>query len=353
MPMHKAKYLVILAGRGKRAWFSEIEAGHVPDTTSHAFARHTDEAAEIRCIEAFPMTFEKLKEMLWADTIVASDISRSLCILGFLRSVTAGMFGPRTFLICINTSSVIRKNEGKMRLRFLQMCWRSYSGLVCLARFQMEDLERMGVASHRLAFIPLGIDTTFMRAAGAPQKGDYILSVGHDAGRDYQYLLRIAHLVPYPIRIIAREKNIPRDTVLPANVQVEYDIPITEVRARILRARFVVVPTKEDAVGASDCSGQTVVLQALAAGVPVCASIRPWVRDYLKEGEDFCALPDSNEQAAADVLNELWGDESKRDALAACGQRTVEERFTTSAFAQSLRRFIHERTEGKKSPAKK
>jgi glycosyltransferase-like protein len=75
-----------------------------------------------------------------------------------------------------------------------------------------------------------------------------------------------------------------------------------------------------------------VVLEALAAGLPVVASDIPVFAEYLRDGENALLVPPGDAAALAGALHRLAGDPALRKALAAGGQPLLD-RFTWTATA--------------------
>ena len=207
---------------------------------------------------------------------------------------------------------------------------------------QKRDFEVVGIAPAALAFIPFGIDADFYGAAET-QEGAFILSVGRDAGRDYATLLEAARRTAHPFVIVASHKVLPPEVELPLNVSVRYNLPARVVRDLYARARLVVVASKaEDMPEGSDCSGQTVVLDALAAGKPVVATERSWIADYFEPGEDLSVVPACDPVSLAAAIELLWQDTGLAGRMAASGAAKVRSRYTTEAFARALRELIEQ-----------
>ncbi|MDE1919376.1 MAG: glycosyltransferase [Patescibacteria group bacterium] len=274
--------------------------------------------------------------LLRYDFIVAQDD----LLLGYIVSRCARVLGLKTrwLYLAMNSSVVMRRHAAHpMRRALLVSFWKSYFRIVCLSSEQADDFVRFGIPRERLALIPLGIDAQFFSLSGPEDEGSYVASVGRDAGRDYATLFQTAERIPHPFSVIAGRSNIPSGTRIPTNVSVRYDRSYVEVRDLYAHARLVVIASKDaGARDGSDCSGQTVVLDALAAGKAVIATRLPWIGDYFVPGEDLVVVEPNDPDALARAVEELWQDGTKRARLAASGRAKVFARYTTPRFAQSL-----------------
>jgi glycosyltransferase-like protein len=87
-----------------------------------------------------------------------------------------------------------------------------------------------------------------------------------------------------------------------------------------------------------------VVLEALAAGLPVVASDIPVFAEYLQDGESALLVPPGDPDALAGALHRLAGDPALRIRLAAGGKPLVD-RFTWAASARTHRDIYAAATE--------
>ena len=87
-----------------------------------------------------------------------------------------------------------------------------------------------------------------------------------------------------------------------------------------------------------------VVLEALAAGLPVVASDIPVFAEYLRDGESALLVPPDDPAALAAALGRLAADPALRRRLAA-GGRPLVDRFTWAASARTHREIYSSATE--------
>lgn len=274
------------------------------------------------------------------DVIIAQDD----LLLGYFISLSARLLRKKTrwFCIVVNSSVLIRRHAAHpVRLFMLKTFWRSYARIICLSHKQIEDLVRIGVPRERLVFIPFGIDVDFYASANSAREEDFIVSVGRDPGRDYPTLLEMTKRSKYKLVIVAAHKNLPTDTPLPPNVSVRYDLSLTEIRHLYARAKMVVVASKnEDIPEGSDCSGQTVILDAMAAGKAVVATERSWIKDYFTPGDELAVVPPHDPDALAAAIEHLWNNAQERLRMMLAGRAKVRKTYTTKMFAAALQDIV-------------
>lgn len=278
--------------------------------------------------------------LLRYDFVVAQDNF----LLGYVVSLCARTFGLKTrwLYVAITSSTLLRRHAAHpVRLFLFKKFWTSYARIICLSSEQREDFVRLGIPRDHLVFVPFGVDARFFQPADASREEDLVVSVGRDAGRDYATLFKAAERTNHAYIVVAAQKNIPPDMPVPANVSVLYNRSLAEIRDIYARAYLVVIASKDVTVtDGSDCSGQTVILDACAAGKAVIATRRSWITDYFVPEQDLIVVEPNDPEALAHAIDSLWHDTEKRKRLAASGHDKVVAQYTTKTFAAALRTLM-------------
>jgi starch synthase (maltosyl-transferring) len=79
-----------------------------------------------------------------------------------------------------------------------------------------------------------------------------------------------------------------------------------------------------------------VVLEAMAAGLPVCATDLPGMRQIVMENETGSLVPPEDDEALARRIVELLRDEAKRLRFRERARHIVRQRFTAQRFLRQL-----------------
>lgn len=323
----------------KKGLMAKVRTGQDVDTSLHGF-NHIPNAKYLVASPTSIWTLRFVPRLLRYDCIIAQDNF----MLGYTVSLCSRIFRSKTkwFYIAIHSSTLMRRHTvHPIRLYILKKFWSSYARIICLSSEQLEDFVRFGIPRERLVFVPFGIDARFFESVDTVREEGLIVSVGRDAGRDYATLFKAAERLEHPFVVVASRKNIPSDVPIPTTVEVRYDRDLAEVRDLYAHARLVVVVSKSvSAPDGSDCSGQTVIMDALAAGKAVVATNRPWIEDYFVAGKNLIIVPPNDPSACARAIEALWHDGEKRKRLAMSGRETVIRRYTTKIFAESLIRIM-------------
>lgn len=285
-------------------------------------------------------TFLFLPRLLKYDFIIAQDN----LLLGYIVSICTSIFNLKTkwLYTAINSSTLIKRHTNHLlRLFILKTFWLRYSKIICISLEQMDDFLSLGIPKSHLVFVPFGVDVDFFQPTDKSKEEDLIVSVGRDAGRDYPTLFRTAILVPYRFVVVASQKNISPNQSIPSNVSVLYDKNLVEIRDLYRRAKMIVIVSKDSVLPeGSDCSGQTVILDALAAGKTVVATRRSWIVDYFVPDKDIKIIEPKDPDSLAQTIKMLWNNDREREHLSISGHQKVITQYSTKIFAESLKKIM-------------
>jgi L-malate glycosyltransferase len=201
-------------------------------------------------------------------------------------------------------------------------------------------IERFGVPEDRMTVIHNGVNLEYFRPAAFPRPPDR------------QVVLCIARLVP--------EKN--HETLITAFARVAGRHPEAELwlvgdgpRQKAIRRlahgllsprQVRLIPGQSDllpllrqssllALSSVQEGLPNVVLEAMAAGLPVVATEVGGLSEVVKHGETGWLVPPRDVAALADSISQLLGDAAKCAAFGRAGRKLVERRF---AVADMVRR---------------
>ena len=251
------------------------------------------------------------------------------------------LFGGKAKYVVLNIelNRILRGGEGRpLRKWFIESLLKEFSAIVCLSTDQKEWLlARYPSLVGRVFFVPFCADIHFY----LPEyegRNDVVLSVGRDNGRDYRTLLEVARQMPETqFEIVCSPRNLVDIEDVPTNVRVYYDLSFAELREKYQTARMIVITTHDDSstLGA-DCSGQTVLLDAMACGLPIIATHKAYLADYVRDGQDALVVDCYNPKQLAAAIVRLTNDAALRVLLAKSARSRAEREFSTQIMAESL-----------------
>jgi glycosyltransferase involved in cell wall biosynthesis len=128
--------------------------------------------------------------------------------------------------------------------------------------------------------------------------------------------------------------------------RIEADIAQLGVRDRVTMRGPIAKP--QDALGEIDLlvlpsSAEgfgLVLIEAMAAGVPVIGTNAPGIRDVIRNGETGLLVPVGSPQELAEAIRRVKGDSALRHRLVARAQEDVRERFTWNAVIQQYAELL-------------
>ena len=248
---------------------------------------------------------------------------------------------PRRTKFVLNNISLTRlwqNNKDKpAKSKFIEWLLRGVDGVVCLSKKQESFcLEEFPFLAGKVFFVPFGVDASFLRFEREGRQ-DFILSVGRDNGRDYKTVIEVAKMMPEEkFEIVASPRNLVGLKDIPPNVIVSLDIDKRDLEEKYRKAKIVLLLThKDNYKDGADCSGQTVLLEAMASGLPVVASARACLKDYVKDSKDAFLVDFYDADGVVARIKELQKKEV-REKIARNARETIEKSFTSLAFASGL-----------------
>ena len=117
-------------------------------------------------------------------------------------------------------------------------------------------------------------------------------------------------------------------------------LPQEEVLARLARSRVFALPCVADTGGGMD-NLPTVIMEAMAASLPVVSTPIGGVPEMVEEGVTGWLLPEHQPAALADALGRLLNDRDLARSLGEAGRARAEKFFGIENSARSLRALFH------------
>jgi glycosyltransferase involved in cell wall biosynthesis len=236
--------------------------------------------------------------------------------------------------------------SGRAQRRLVRTSLGSAAAVVCFASAQRDRLlEQTGLPEDRVRAVLFGVDDQFY-APSPPVTDGYVLAAGRDLARDYGTFARAVDGLDAKAVLVASARNL-TGVSLPSNVRVQLDLSYGELRRLYAGASCVVIPTRSDAYPyGADCSGHTVLLEAMAAGRPTVLSSRATNAEYLEGPDPAIEVPPEDPAALRDAIEQVLSDDRRAAAMGSAGRTAVEQRFTTRHLAERLAPILREAAEG-------
>jgi len=189
----------------------------------------------------------------------------------------------------------------------------------------------------KVQFIPFGVDTQYFQPQNT-EEDNYLLSIGKDPNRDFDLLLNIARFIKEKILLItskARKQEIEkRWKVIPHNVSIVTDVPLSKIRASISHARLVILPVKEN----SYSGATTTLLQTMAMGKAVVVTKTGAIKKgyHLEHNKNCILVQPGNKKELLQAIRYLLKNVSSRKNLGDNARKTVQEYLSWENYVHNL-----------------
>lgn len=241
---------------------------------------------------------------------------------------------PRVVVFNFGLNTTLRRAR-RARRALLVAALRRAAGVVSLGPSQRDELaELSGLDGTHAQTVDLGVDHEYFAPSGAARE-PLVVAVGKDIARDYRTLAEASRRVDARFVFVVLQRNLV-GVELPPNVEVRERIPFEDLRALYDRASCAVVALrKPDYLFGTEGSGVSALLESMAMGLPLVASDRPIIRDYLPK-ECGVVVPPEDPAALTESLIRVLGDPARAAEMGRASRRMIEDRHTMDDMAADL-----------------
>jgi glycosyltransferase involved in cell wall biosynthesis len=218
--------------------------------------------------------------------------------------------------------------------------WPLAQHLVCnSAALQRELTRRYGVPAARLSLIPNGVDVDYFQPAPveSPANPAVILSVARLVpDKDLDTLVRAFALVApdFPLAQLWLVGEGPlqaaiqqlAEEILPSG-SYQFIAPQADLRPLFQQARMLALSSRTEAL-------PNVVLEAMAAGLPVAATAVGGVPELVAPARTGWLAPPGDPPALAEILRRLLADPEKCRAFGRAGRRRAVQDFSLGVMVR-------------------
>jgi glycosyltransferase involved in cell wall biosynthesis len=221
---------------------------------------------------------------------------------------------------------------------------RQASLFLCVSQFIRDRLAARGFPEAKLRVLRLGVEVdpeTSRRATANPPEflcvGRFVEKKGiaHliDAARILRDRESPARLVligdgPLKASLEAQARDLP-------NVTFTGWLPAPEVRRRLRAAMALCVPSVVSRDGDAD-GLPTVILEAMADGVPVIGSRQAGIAEAVEDGSNGLLVQPGSPVALAEAVEAMLAQPDRGAGLGVAARRTVEQRFNAATQSRLL-----------------
>lgn len=269
------------------------------------------------------------------DVIVAGYESPAFWVLWFKA---LGLI--RKPLIVLSIALLREEFQKGLRKKIIGFLLRRAEKITTYTSAQLSGLKKtFKLRAEQLSFLPLCVDDKYFSPVSS--KGNYLLSVGTNRGKDFKTLIEAVTGLAEKLLIVTDAENIAKIkkiSSLPQNVELCLgNMPILELRNLYAGAKMMIVPVFD----APFSTGQTVLLENMALGKPVIVSRAKCLLDYALP-ESLVSVKDS--RALRKKIDQLLRAPAAAARLGTKGRKAIETRFNLKIYAAQLCRLIEDVT---------
>lgn len=339
-----SRCLAAFVYHSSRSFADFVPKGKAPDTGLYGQNHLADYGIDATILEGVPRALwcqRRAGRLAWAarEAALAWE-TRSFDVVcttlaKLLPLVAMAVRVPTVVLMTGGTCNDLRRSSPAQRAVIVGSL-RTAAAIVCLAESQRRsliDLARLD--PRRVHTLLLGVDLAFFRPHES-RRGAYVLAAGRDSARDYATLVAAARELPVRVVIVASRRNVV-GIDLPPNVELQLDIDHRVLRDLYADALCAVIPTRrEEYEYGADCSGQSVLLDAMAMACPIVVSQRSTLVGYVNHDESALIVTPEDPPALRAAIERLLTEDGLGTRLGRAARRRVESGLSSRNFAAHL-----------------
>jgi glycosyltransferase involved in cell wall biosynthesis len=223
--------------------------------------------------------------------------------------------------------------------QFKVLVWilKDADGIVFLSQADMKKVaDSIPSIADKLYFVHMGVDAQYLKPT-YDERMNFFLSVGRDNARDYKTLVDVARKMPdEEFHFVCLPRNIEDIEDMPANIRIHINIPRENLDNLYRQAKALLLITHNDSyIDGSDSSGPTVLLEAMAVGLPIIASKKAYIGDYGSHNVDMCLVDFYDSDAIVRSIR-IISDPVKRRSIAEHARLKVDTICNTQEMAHGL-----------------
>ena len=195
--------------------------------------------------------------------------------------------------------------------------------------------------SKKFQYIPFGVDKDFWKKKNTqdPSSDDYILFIGNDTNRDFDFLVSLANKLQNKKFIVVTEKleesEFKGTNVKLLNGSWNKDLLTDEYLRNLYdNAKITIVPLKEGL----QPSGQSVTLQSMATETPVIITKTRgfWSQDDFIHKENIYFTQSNDLEVWKKAIDSLYEDKDMYQSISSNSRNLIEKKYNSDYFNSLL-----------------
>jgi len=227
-----------------------------------------------------------------------------------------------------------------------KICFQTIDQFLFLGKGEYEyAINKFNDHNKKFNFVPFGIDTNFWKCEDqyTPSNKEYLLFVGNDLNRDYEFLKKLVEsmenyeFVILTSRLSENELNFKNVKIYQGMwwKNIYSDI---EVKELYKKAILTVLPLKESL----QPSGQSVALQSMSLGTPVVITKTNgfWDTENFKDGTNIFFIENNNISSWKTKIEKITKEQKKLSDVSNLGKALINDKYNLEIFTSKIKKII-------------
>ena len=255
----------------------------------------------------------------------------------------------KIILFTMGLFSNFSENKLKHRLQRLvieEICLKTIDDLLFLGEGEYEHvLNIYKNYANKFHFVPFGVDTDFWKNELEYVQADkeYILFIGNDLNRDYEFLKELVrNMEDYNFVILTSRLN--EDDIKTKNVEIHegmwWNNKLSDdlIKNLYKKAYLTIIPLNNTL----QPSGQNVALQSMSLGTPVMITktIGFWDKNKYENDKNIFFMHQNDVTLWKDKIINLLLNDKKMIEVSKNGKKLVSENFNLELFTSRIKEII-------------
>lgn len=196
--------------------------------------------------------------------------------------------------------------------------------------------EYFDIDPGRIDMILWSVHEPNLPATVAPiESSEYLCALGSQ-GRDYATLFAAMRLLPQLKLVVVATAESVEGLPVPENVKIYANIPFSHAQNILHHSRFMVVPLRDNQV---PC-GHVTLVNGMFSRKAMIVTESEGVLDYIQNCRNGVFVAPKAVNDLARVIEELWTDSAKTDALAEAGNQFAKANCTERTAVKYLENYL-------------
>jgi glycosyltransferase involved in cell wall biosynthesis len=221
-----------------------------------------------------------------------------------------------------------------LKYAFLRYSLSSVFCIMCSSKLEIEYYKIfLNLKNVRFEYVPLATNPIFLDV-DSNTDGDYIISAGR-TGRDYGTLFEAIRDLPIRLILVCDYSNI-SGLNIPPNVEIKYNIPLSELTMLISSAKFVVLPLQNRLISV----GQSVLILSMAMGKAIIVTRNAATSEYIDNNSTGIFVEPNDVNELKKAIIELLNDDTKIQALAYMARKMAAKKYIIQNKIKNIANII-------------